>query len=460
MNYTLFLSNFTITILLSLYSNISIAQTNVTRIYTDHNGFFTSATGSPVTVDVATHHLIAFQTGGTVWSTGVNDAVLTSNAVTFTPQVFQAMPATVIGTNSSALIGIGRQFGGYTGSNGCVPAVAPPQGSNLSAYLTDGINGLDLSTAVFNIGGNVNYTVANIDGLAIGDGIPDIIITQAGDVNGSLLDQFRFLDVSNNIVGSQVGVNFNTVSTVARPTWKFYTTPGLVCGASTAATRDLRVLTFDFADLGITALNYTNVTKFQHQLTPNSDVAFVAYNQQSIEILPIELLSFTAKEVKDKVLLNWETATEINNDYFTVERSKDVKNWEKVFNKPGAGSSNSLISYDAIDESPLSEISYYRLKQTDFDGKTSYSNIAVVNFENTSFNVYPNPTDKLLNIDININDNNEPVSLIIKDVTGKTVIEQTLENSNKIDVSFLAKGFYHVQLSNNTIKHNQKIVIQ
>src|SRR5690606_37036046 len=123
------------------------AQTNVTRIYTDHEGFFTSTSSSPHSVDVATHHLLAFQTGSTVWSTGVNDDALSANSVNFVPLQFQAMPATVHGYQTNgAFIGIGRQYGGFSGGNGCSPAVDLPFGNDISAYLTDGIQGLDLST--------------------------------------------------------------------------------------------------------------------------------------------------------------------------------------------------------------------------------------------------------------------------------------------------------------------------
>ncbi len=85
--------------------------------------------------------------------------------------------------------------------------------------------------------------------------------------------------------------------------------------------------------------------------------------------LPIELLSFTAKFNSNHVDLNWTTATEINNDYFTIERSQDGTNFEEVLRKPGAGSSTTEINYTAIDDAPLNGISYYRLKQTDYDGK-------------------------------------------------------------------------------------------
>lgn len=428
---------------------ISFSQASVTRIYTDHNGFFTSAVGSPVSVDVATHHLLAFQTGGTVWSTGVDDLLLTTNSVTFSAQSFQAMPASVNGSSSSAVIGIGRQYGGYIGSEGCDPSVVPPFGSNVSAYLTDGTNGLDISTAIFNIGGDIEYVVSAIADVSIGDGIPDILITQTGDLNSLVGDRFRFLDASDNIVGNEVQVNFSGVDIVARPYWKFYDLSDLSCGASTASTRDLRLLVFDFADLGITTSNYSDIVKFQHQMTPNSDIAFVAYNTTSIDIMPITLLYFTAEMKGREVHLSWKTASELDNDYFTVERSQDGIEWEKVIVHPGAGNSQEEISYEEVDFHPLPGVSYYRLKQTDFDGTTSVSDIVAVNFEDKATVVYPNPVEDVLFIrGKNLKSSEIFISNPVgQDVTTLVSVISTGNNLLQFDSKKLKSGYYFIHCS-------------
>ncbi|MEX1002310.1 MAG: T9SS type A sorting domain-containing protein [Crocinitomicaceae bacterium] len=112
-----------------------------------------------------------------------------------------------------------------------------------------------------------------------------------------------------------------------------------------------------------------------------------------IEPLPIELLYFTASsdDQRQEVKLYWSTASENNNDYFTVERSADGVNWEKVLEKKGAGNSSQTLTYSEIDRNPFMGMSYYRLKQTDFNGEYEYSPIVQVNRKVDKITVYPNP---------------------------------------------------------------------
>lgn len=425
------------------------SQTPVTRIYTDHNGFLMSSTSSIQSPSPSSQNLLAFQTGSTIWSTGVNDAILTANLVPFIPLDVKAMPATASGGNASALIGIGQSFGGYTGSNGCAPSVSPPFGGNTSNYLTDGPNGLDISTGIFNIGGTIKYTVSAINSSSIGDGIPDIIITQIGDINAGIWDQFRFKDASDNIVGNQVVVNFSGVNPVMRPLWKFYNLNTLACGASSTGQRATRVLAFEFSDLGITSANYANVTQFEHILTPNTDVAFIAYNTVSATILPISLVDFEAKFVDGEVKLNWTTASEDNSDYFVIERSLNGQDWEEVGTQKAATQSNSVIQYEDYDRQPYIEnTSYYRLKMVDHDGSYSMSNIISVNYNREGLTVFPNPAKETLSI------TGKSIGEIrIIDITGKNVTDQTsfLNVSNnfvQLDIKNLTQGLYFVQCNN------------
>jgi hypothetical protein len=116
----------------------------------------------------------------------------------------------------------------------------------------------------------------------------------------------------------------------------------------------------------------------EHNLPDGSNVEIID------GFLPISLLSFEVKELKGKIQINWSTATEINNDYFTLERSIDGSNWEILAYVDGAGNSNQRLNYEYIDDYPYHGISYYRLKQTDFDGKFEYFAPVAVNFINTS----------------------------------------------------------------------------
>lgn len=101
---------------------------------------------------------------------------------------------------------------------------------------------------------------------------------------------------------------------------------------------------------------------------------------------PIELLSFTANyDGKNKVDFKWVTASESNNDFFTIEQSVDGWDFSEIAKIKGAGNSSHLIEYDSEDNNPTNGISYYRLKQTDYDGQYEYSKIVAVSIEKTNF---------------------------------------------------------------------------
>src|SRR6185312_2400514 len=109
--------------------------------------------------------------------------------------------------------------------------------------------------------------------------------------------------------------------------------------------------------------------------------------------LPVTLVRFTAIPAGPKVKLDWETAQEVSNDYFTVLRSQDAIHWINILVVPGHGNGNSPSSYEAYDDNPVPGRSYYRLSQTDDNGHVAYSEVCLVdvNKEATGVTVYPNP---------------------------------------------------------------------
>lgn len=122
----------------------------------------------------------------------------------------------------------------------------------------------------------------------------------------------------------------------------------------------------------------------------------------SFKFLPIELKVFDAKVYNGDVVLNWTTTSELNNDYFSVERSINGYDFQEVFKMSGAGNSSEELYYSVTDESPYIGTSYYRLKQTDFDGTTSYSTLKAVNIEyNSMTSIFPNPaSDGFVNVKV------------------------------------------------------------
>lgn len=167
-------------------------------------------------------------------------------------------------------------------------------------------------------------------------------------------------------------------------------------------------------------------------------------------VLPIELLSFEAQITDEKqVELLWETASEINNDYFTIERSKDAVNWEVLGTLDAVGNSSQVEKYSLTDKQPLPTVSYYRLKQTDIDGQFSYSSIQSIslNENQTEVELYPNPTKGILRLSgVQTQLNTvEVYNALGQNVSTHVRISRIDEQSLELDLSALKAGTYYVK---------------
>lgn len=186
--------------------------------------------------------------------------------------------------------------------------------------------------------------------------------------------------------------------------------------------------------------------------------------------LPIELISFDAERKNKVVELKWKTATEINNDYFTIERSIDGKTFEVIEMIKGAGNSTVELSYATIDPNPYDGVSYYRLKQTDFDGQFEYFNVVSVGRSSLSMNetkVYPNPlVGQQLNVELLVN-NNLPYEIELVSLYGERMIAEQLspqQGVNKVTLNLnasIASGSYILLIKQGQeILHREKVIVR
>jgi hypothetical protein len=182
--------------------------------------------------------------------------------------------------------------------------------------------------------------------------------------------------------------------------------------------------------------------------------------------LPITLLTFDATVVTEGVNLTWTTASEINNKFFTVERSADAEHFEFVASIDGAGNSLQTLNYSLTDRQPLKGISYYRLRQTDFDGTSTLSDIVAVNIsEGGTISFVPNPAQNYINIILS-DAGAKGINVIeILDAKGNSVLRQEKfmsgeNNVQRIDLSNYSSGIYVVKVTDSTGKISVKRFIR
>lgn len=180
--------------------------------------------------------------------------------------------------------------------------------------------------------------------------------------------------------------------------------------------------------------------------------------------LPVELVNFDAAiDVDDqKVHLDWSTASELNNNFFMVERSSDLQAWEAIAKINGVGTTANLTKYGSVDVAPLIGTSYYRLKQVDFDGTTAYSPVESV--ENThstldiQLNVYPNPASDYIVIS---GLSEEVGQVFLLNTAGQVVLRSNHEvtNSTRINISDLDPGMYFVVYQVNQFRETKRVIV-
>lgn len=186
-------------------------------------------------------------------------------------------------------------------------------------------------------------------------------------------------------------------------------------------------------------------------------------------VLPITLGDFSGINQDRNNLLNWTVYSQMGNDYFTVERSMDGKNWEKVGDVDGAGTTQSTMYYSLLDENPYFPVSYYRLSQTDLDGGKTYSNIISITNnkgdENTFVgNIFPNPTGDFTTFTFEGNDTETPLNITILNQLGEVVQSFNHINLHKgsgaiINTSQMTSGLYHVIFTQGNKRQSQKLAI-
>jgi hypothetical protein len=194
----------------------------------------------------------------------------------------------------------------------------------------------------------------------------------------------------------------------------------------------------------------------------------IATANSSATPLPLELISFTASAFDGGVNLQWVTSSELNNDFFTVQRSANGEKFEDILEVGGSGTTNQRNNYEIIDPYPLSGRSYYRLVQTDFDGRYSNLSVASVVIESireAKLSLYPNPAvNKQFNIELNGLAPDNLVSVKIMNAVGVVVFNGTYKTgstgllSAPMDLSNQPGGMYIVSITDPVGLHMRLIL--
>jgi len=222
-----------------------------------------------------------------------------------------------------------------------------------------------------------------------------------------------------------------------------------------------------FDNQTFTACGPLNCTNANCTVTPGVQITNDDFDCTEA-ILPVELLYFQAFPNENRqVELRWKTMTEINSNYFQVERSKDGRNFQPIERVKGAGFSTKLTTYETVDHQPFSGLNYYRLKPVDFDGSHTYSHIVSVDIAGKGgIHIFPNPTR---HVELTVQfpkSNGEVVVFRLLDAFGKIVLTQSVGEQEaeagiaQLDLRALPAGVYFLEIRTGGVSLFERVVVQ
>ena len=290
------------------------------------------------------------------------------------------------------------------------------------------------------------------------------------DGNFEVSGTFDITSCANSI---QIELNYST--DVPNNTYTIYVT---VSGGNSDTYNATSIIDIDGEILQETyTLNADTVTTIGPVFSPAYDFVYQMLvddgsNCQSaadvaviIDLVSIELLHFGGQILNEGNLIQWTTAAEKDNAYFTLYHSKDGQNFVPIENQQGAGTTTTTQRYEFLHETATAGNNYYRLDQTDFDGTTTSStiiNLVRTERNDVSIQIVPVPATDFINIySSNRFAENEKVELNVYDLTGR-LIEQKMvlpnENSITLDVEHFAAGVYLISLNDGNTIATEKFV--
>ena len=171
--------------------------------------------------------------------------------------------------------------------------------------------------------------------------------------------------------------------------------------------------------------------------------------------LPIELTNFSAVKNGHRVELSWQTASEINNDRFEIQRSSDASRFESIGKVDGEGNSQRLVDYAYTDEDPMTGVNYYRLMQVDIDGTRAFSDVISVKMDKST-RIRITPTSTLDFVTVNTG---EASSIIVRSLNGQVMNNQSdAEGNFTVEMANYPQGIYYLTININGSIQTEKVV--